>query len=189
MHYLNFQNCARGPILQATKDWRWIRNEESNRLHVDLGPDLELVTPFKLRLLTEDTHNNPNFSLLDAEFYQQVFSYMQQFGVWSDPVCCQIALNATAAKHYLLPVQPKSWFFKEYDGSAAITEAIVVLESEMQKGEFLIVECGQESSLCINLHNEFKLSEHLILEPFQAIKVLNNRIQPLMIKQKSAQSA
>ncbi len=189
MHYLNFQNCARGQILQASKDWRWKRSEESNRLHVDLGPDMELITPYKLRLLTEDTRVNPNFSLQDAEFYNQVFCYLQQFAVWSEAVCCQIALNATAAKHYLLPMQPKSWFFKPYLGASAINDAVVVLESDCQQGEFLIVECGSEASLCINLQAEFRLDEHLILEPFQAIRVLNNRIHPLMAMQKSAQTA
>ncbi|CCQ11838.1 hypothetical protein PALB_27390 [Pseudoalteromonas luteoviolacea B = ATCC 29581] len=175
--------------MQASKDWRWTRSEKSNRLHVDLGPDLELMTPFKLRLLTEDTRGNPNFSLQDAEFYNQVFQYLQQFAVWNDAICCQIALNATAAKHYLLPMQPKSWFFKTYEGTAPINDAVVVLESECQRGEFLIVECYSEASLCINLQTSFQLDEHLVLEPFQAIKVLNNRIHPLMQPNKSAKTA
>ncbi|MFC3032095.1 cell division protein ZapC domain-containing protein [Pseudoalteromonas fenneropenaei] len=175
-------------MVQASKDWQWIYSEEVNRLLVDLG-EFQLVTPFKLRQLTEDTRDNPAFSIQDAAFYNQVFQYLQQFGVWREPEICQIALNATAAKYYLLPMQAKSWFFKPYQGGTAISDAIVVLKSAHQQGEFLLVDCGAEASLCINLQGPYHLDEHLVLEPFQAIKVLNDRIHPLIITQKSAQSA
>ena len=83
----------------------------------------------------------------------------------------------------------KSWFFSEYTGNADRTEAIIALTSSEQTGEFFIVECDSESSLCISLNAEFKLDEHLTLEPFQAIRVLNNRIHPLMLADKINKTA
>ena len=71
---------------------------------IDLGDELVLCTPFRVRQLTEDSAANPNFNLNEAEFYQSVFTYLCGFGVWSEPRCCQITLNATAAKFHLQPM-------------------------------------------------------------------------------------
>lgn len=175
--------------MQASKEWQWLRCYERNRLLIDLGDELQLCTPYRLYQLTGDSESNPNFCIDDAEYYQNVFFYLQNFKVWTDAQCCQIALNATAAKFHLKPMLAKSWFFNEYTGNADRTEAIVALSSSVQTGEFFIVECDLETSLCISLNETFKLDEHLTLEPFQAIRVLNNRIQPLMLADKNTKSA
>ncbi|RJE77648.1 cell division protein ZapC [Pseudoalteromonas sp. MSK9-3] len=176
-------------MVQASKEWQWQLCSHRNRLLVDLGEDLSLCTPFRQRQLTQDIVHSPNFSLNEAGYYQNVFAYLCKFAVWSEAQCCQIALNATAAKFYLLPVQAKSWFFHPYQGGEACTEAIISLHSKTQTGEFFIVEYCEESSLCINLTANFKLDEHLELEQFQAIKVLNDRIHPLVIADKIIKSA
>jgi cell division protein ZapC len=175
--------------VQASKEWQWLRCYERNRLLIDLGDELQLCTPYRLYQLTGDSESNPNFCIDDAEYYQNVFFYLQNFKVWTDAQCCQIALNATAAKFHLKPMLAKSWFFNEYTGNADRTEAIVALSSSVQTGEFFIVECDLETSLCISLNETFKLDEHLTLEPFQAIRVLNNRIQLLMFADKNIKSA
>jgi cell division protein ZapC len=175
--------------VQASKEWQWQLCSQRNRLLVNLGEELSLCTPFKHHQLTQDIYHSPIFSLSEAGYYQNVFTYLCKFGVWSEAQCCQIALNATAAKFYLLPVQAKSWFFQSYQGGGACTEAIVGLHSNIQSGEFFIVEYCEESSLCINLTTDFKLDEHLVLEQFQAIKVLNDRIHPLEIADKFIKSA
>jgi cell division protein ZapC len=166
--------------LQASKEWQWVSCHQRNRLLVDLGEDMVLCTPFRLRQLTEDAAANPHFSLNEASYYQNVLAYLCDFNMWSEPQCCQIALNATAAKFYLLPVQAKSWFFTTYAGTTPCTEAIVKLQSQQQEGDFFIVEQSEGTCLCIGLSPEFALDENLTLEQFQAIKVLNDRIHPLL---------
>lgn len=175
--------------MQASKEWQWQLCSQRNRLLVKLNQELSLCTPFRQRQLTLDIIENPKFSLNEAEYYQNVFDYLSKFSVWSEAQCCQIALNATAAKFYLLPVQAKSWFFKSYNGFEPCTEAIIYLQSKSQIGEFFIVEYCEEASLCINLTAEFMLDEHLKLEQFQAIKVLNDRIHPIVISDKIIKSA
>ncbi|WP_440055990.1 cell division protein ZapC domain-containing protein [Pseudoalteromonas sp. T1lg65] len=175
--------------MQASKEWQWIRCDKRNRLLVDLGEELQLCTPFRIRNLTEDSATNPNFSLSEAEFYQSVYTYLNHFGVWSEARCCQIALNATAAKFHLQPMQAKSWFFKPYVGNQHVTEAVVQLNSKRDCGEFLIIEHDGQASLCLSLNDNFVLDEGIMLEQFQAIKVLNDRLAPLVINQLSHKTA
>ncbi|ALU41787.1 cell division protein ZapC domain-containing protein [Pseudoalteromonas rubra] len=176
-------------MLQASKEWRWIRCSHRNRLLVDLGEDLQLCTPFRLRQLTEDSLHSVDLSVDEAAFYRNVYDYLLGFKVWSEPQCCQIALNATAAKFHLLPVQAKSWFFNCYNGGQPLCEAVVTLQSRCQSGEFLIVDHNQETSMCINLTQGFMLDENIELEQFQAIKVLNDRVHPLIQVHKMTQTA
>ncbi|OHU96700.1 cell division protein ZapC domain-containing protein [Pseudoalteromonas byunsanensis] len=176
-------------MLQASKEWQWISCRQRNRLLVDLGEELILCTPFRLRQLTQDAHSNPHLSINEAAYYQNVFAYLRSFSIWSEPQCCQIALNATAAKFYLLPVQAKSWFFESYTGDQPCTEAIVRLRSAQQEGDFFIVEQVDGACLCISLSPKFALDENLELEQFQAIKVLNDRVHPLISCNKISQMA
>ena len=175
--------------MQASKEWQWFRCSERNRLLINLAEDLQFCSPYRIHQLTGDSATNPLFCIDNAEFYHNVFDYLQSFNVWNDAQCCQIALNATAAKFHLKPMLSKSWFFHEYVGKADRTEAIVSLSTSQQAGEFLIVECDNESALCINLNKSFNLDENLALEQFQAIRVLNNRIQPLMFSDKIIKTA
>ncbi|RRS08305.1 cell division protein ZapC [Pseudoalteromonas sp. J010] len=175
--------------MQASKEWQWIRCEKRNRLLIDLGEELQLCTPFRIRHLTDDSASSPTFSLNEAEFYQNVFDYLCGFSVWSEPQCCQIALNATAAKFHLQPMQAKSWFFKPYNGCEPVSEAVVCLRSKQSQGEFLIIEHDGKASLCLSLSQQFILDEGIELEQFQAIKVLNDRLSPLVLSNLVHQSA
>lgn len=166
-------------MLQASKQWKWIACPVRNRLLIDLDQDMQLCTPYKLRQLTDSVLADPNFSLADAAFYQQVYQYLDGFNVWKAAQLCQIALNATAAKFYLKPMLAKSWFFDPYTGSEPSVEAVVKLQSRLQAGEFLIIEHCKDASLCISLAEHFQLDENLSLNQFEAIRVLNNRVHPI----------
>ncbi|MGO2010320.1 MAG: cell division protein ZapC domain-containing protein [Pseudoalteromonas sp.] len=176
-------------MFQASRQWKWVACTKRNRLLVDLDQDMQLCTPYKLRQLTDSIKQQSHFSLDDAAFYQQVYQYLDSFKIYSSAELCQISLNATAAKLYLKPVLAKSWFFKEYTGSEPSVEAIVKLSSVVQTGEFLIVEHTQDASLCINLSEHFKLDENLHLNQFEVIRVLNNRVHPILNKISHTQTA
>ena len=168
-------------MLQASAQWNWYACSQSNTLRLDMGPEMAFCTPYKLRQLTDLAFDNPHFNLRDAEFYQQVTSYLANLGCWSPSQICQIALNATAAKFYLKPVLAKSWFFTPYLGSLPSTEAIVNLQSVSDSGQFLIVDHSEHASLCLCLENLFSLDENLSLKQFEVIRVLNDRIHPINI--------
>ena len=150
---------------------------------------MQLCTPYKLRQLTDCVFENPRFSLEDAAFYEQVYNYLDGFELYKPAQICQIALNATAVKFHLKPVLAKSWFFEEYTGTQPSTEAIVKLTSKAQTGEFLIVEHCPDASICLNLNETFKLDDNLSLEQFEVIRVLNNRVHPLLLEQYHTKSA
>ncbi len=167
-------------MLQASKEWSWFACHNTNRLLLDLGPEMQFQTPFKIRQLTEHVLDNPDFSLEDAAFYKDVYQYLSGFTLWTPAQLCQIALNATAAKFHLKPVLAKSWFFAPYQGSEPSVEAIVTLRSGQDRGHFLIVDHDAQGSLCLYLENAFALDENLTLNQFEVIRVLNDRIHPLM---------
>ena len=166
-------------MLQASKQWKWIACPVRNRLLIDLDQDMQLCTPYKLRQLTDAILTQPNFSLEDAAFYQQVYQYLAGFNLWNGAQLCQIALNATAAKFYLKPMLAKRWFFEPYKGNEPSIEAVIKLQTSEQSGEFLIVDHCKEASLCICLSEHFKLDENLSLNQFEAIRILNNRVHPI----------
>ncbi len=169
-------------MLQAQQYWQWLFCEQHNVLLLDMG-DMQFATPFKRRQLTDEAFSNPNFNLQDADFYQQVCQYLSTFSIWTNAQICQIALNATAVKHYLKPMLAKSWFFNSYTGTAPNQEAIVQLTSKAQSGQFLIVDCDQSASVCLCLEPQFALDDNLSLMQFEVIKVLNDRIEPLFYAQ------
>ena len=176
-------------MLQASKQWQWITCPNKNRLLLDLNDDMQLCTPYKLRQLTDSVFKNPRFSLEDAAFYEQVYNYLDGFELWSAAKICQISLNATAVKYHLKPVLAKSWFFEEYTGTEPSVEAIVKLISKAQTGDFLIVEHCPDASICLNLSETFKLDENLSLAQFEVIRILNNRVHPILNQQYQSQTA
>lgn len=176
-------------MLEAQPSWQWQVCHKQNRLLLDMNEQMQFCTPFKLRQLTEEALKCPQFTSEDAAFYQQVCEYLTSFALWSDAQVCQISLNATAVKHYLKPVLAKSWFFNVYSGSQPNREAIVQLQSTQQLGQFLIVDCDQSASTCICLEPEFALDENLSLQQFEVIKVLNDRVAPLIGAQETQKRA
>ncbi|PAJ75378.1 cell division protein ZapC [Pseudoalteromonas sp. NBT06-2] len=176
-------------MLQASQNWSWIACYKSNALLLDMGNEMSFSTPYKIRNLINDALKNPSFSLTDANFYQQVFAYLDGFKLWNEAQICQMALNATAVKHYLKPMLTKSWFFEIYQGRDPSLDAIIQLKSKNQMGQFLIVDYTSEGSVCICLENEFNLDENFKLKQFEVIKVLNDRVHPLIVKLKQQKRA
>jgi cell division protein ZapC len=171
-------------MLQAGKDWRWYACENRNRLVLFVESTQEaLVMPYKFRQLTQSAIEGGAFSLEDAALYEQICHYLAAFNLWNDGEIAVIALHATAAKLQLKPVLAKSWFFKPYQGQTPSTEAIITLNSHKESGQFLIIECDGESSLCMCLEHQMKLDEHFTLTRFETIKVLNDRVNPILINQ------
>ena len=177
-------------MLQAGKDWRWLTCKERNRLvlYVESTRE-ELVMPYKTRQLTQAAIEGSCFSLEDAALYEQICHYLSAFSIWSEGEIAVIALHATAAKLHLKPVLAKSWFFKPYQGHTPSTEAIITLNSQKQSGQFLIIECGNDASVCMCLEHQMQLDDNFSLSRFETIKVLNDRVNPILINQSQLKRA
>lgn len=177
-------------MLQAGKDWRWFTCENRNRLVLFVeSTQEELVMPYKTRQLTQSAIEGGCFSLEDAALYEQICHYLAAFNLWTEGEIAVIALHATAAKLHLKPVLAKSWFFKPYQGHIPSTEAIITLNSHQQSGQFLIIECDGESALCMCLEHHMQLDENFSLNRFETIKVLNDRVNPILINQSQLKRA
>ncbi len=176
-------------MLQASQKWKWFVCPTSKLLKLTMGEEMVFITPYKLRQLNNGALKNPAFSLEDAAFYEQVYSYLNEFSFWSQPQLCQISLNATAIKFYLKPILAKSWFFSTYLGDEPSVEAIVHLNSKQGMGNFLIVDQSDGACLCMCLEHDFNLDENLSLKQFEVIRVLNDRIHPVLLTHTMQQRA
>ncbi len=164
-------------MLADSRHWTWIACDKTGYLHLDLGPDVALCTPFKLRRLIKQDKTRA-FSLAEAQFYEQVSDYLKTFQLWSDAKICQIAINATAAKFQLKPELAKSWFFHTYHGNHTNQSAVIELNAKSHSGLFLIIEHNQDSVLCLNLEDDIELDAGIHLKACDVIRVLNDRIHP-----------
>ena len=177
-------------MLQAGKDWRWFACETRNRLVLQVtSTQEELVTPYKLRQLTESSLHTQPFSLEDAAFYEQVCQYLSSFKLWNEGEIAVIAIHATAVKLHLKPVLAKSWFFKPYKGYTPSTEALIELHSHKQSGQFLIIDCDSENCLCLCLESAMQLDDNFSLTRFDTIKVLTDRVNPILITNRELKRA
>lgn len=125
-------------MLQAQRHWQWQISSEQNRLVLDMG-EMQFCTPYKLRQLTDEALSEPQFNLLDADFYKQVGEYLSTFNLWSDAQICQIALNATAVKHYLKPVLAKSWFLRHTPAEISIKKPLLALLHSAKAASFSLL--------------------------------------------------
>lgn len=89
----------------------------------------------------------------------------------------ELAVNATAAKRFHKPVQPKSWFFDMQDLMLEPEEGVFYqLSNAFNQGHFLTVDVEEKASLCLALDLDgFVLAEDKHLTFAEPIRVMNNR--------------
>ncbi|GLS84622.1 cell division protein ZapC [Paraferrimonas haliotis] len=168
-------------LLMPNTDWQWIYNEQRNCLTISLGEEYEFLTPYCSRVLIPDALTNVEFDCEHAQYYIAFIESLQSAANISSAQKVQMALNATAAYFLLKPQMPKSWFFKE--SSELVYPKVgkvcsLQLENE-QKVAVVVIEAGIQASVVLMVHDEVQLSSKKSLSQFDAIKVMNNRLQPL----------
>lgn len=97
---------------------------------------------------------------------------------WSTPHQVQLVLNAIAVSRFYKPLMPQSWFFHEQQAHV-IPEmgSLVWMDTPHGRGEFMVIEAGDQASVCLNLTDELVLTNSKTLPRFAVIKVMNNRMQ------------
>lgn len=165
-------------ILEPARHWAWHYDSKQDRLVTDLGEQWLFVTPYSSKWLIPDARQGGCFDLDDAAFYQQALDHIRVFAQLSDAACVQIALNACAIRRFAKPTMPKSWFFAENPQGEQNSGALVSLQTAFGRGQCLVIERQDNSSLCMLIDEPLALSDSQTLHSFQMVKVMNNRLWP-----------
>ncbi|WKE67364.1 cell division protein ZapC [Gallaecimonas kandeliae] len=167
-------------ILEPAHNWAWQYDPAQDRLSIALGGDWLFVTPYGSKWLIPDARSGGAFDVDDARYYEAVLEVLAGAQAWSDAQMVQIALNACAIRRFAKPSMPKSWFFAENPQAQQLgaCPALLSLQSAFGRGQCLALESFESSTLCMLLDASLALSDSQCLEPFQVVKVMNNRLWP-----------
>ena len=88
-------------------------------------------------------------------------------------------LNAIAVSRFYKPLMPQSWFFGEQHPLVIPQNGdLVLMNTPHGNGEFMVIEAGEQASVCLNLTADLVLTTSKTLPRFGVIKVMNNRMKP-----------
>ncbi|MDP2560366.1 cell division protein ZapC [Psychrobium sp. 1_MG-2023] len=177
-------------LIKPSRDWQWNFCQDKNRLTLDMGSEMLFVSAFKKNELVNDAFMTQGFSIDHTEdFYLFVEKIEQQLEIPSDFIY-QIALNALTAKAFYKPLMPKSWFFSIAAGvSSAQPGKVVHLQSAHETRHYVIVESNSSASTLLLIEREHQLDERKVLNQFDLIRVMNDRLMPIKIQQLAKESA
>ncbi len=165
-------------MLKPSDKWTWYYDDTEQHLMLDLGDDMVFKTNLSKKLIVDCAIGVNEFSVDDASAYQTYKEQIAHLDL-SEPRQAELALYCVAAKRFHKPVQPKSWFFDCIsDGLNAPVEGdFVQLSNSYSDGYFLVLEVGDNSSLCASINLEaFVLNGVKSLGFGQAIKVMHDRM-------------
>ncbi|TCI03163.1 cell division protein ZapC [Corallincola luteus] len=165
-------------LMQPRQGWRWYFDESADRLCVALDDDMHFKTHFRRKQLCPVALQSQPFSTDDAKEYHQILEVLLAYKLLPQPLLVQCALNAVAAKRFLLPMMPKSWFFTPGAAQLNVHNDLLV---ELQclsgaVGQFLVLETTEQACLCMLLDDSIALSDSKSMQMFDCIKVMNDRV-------------
>lgn len=172
--------------MQASQNWRWVFNPETQQLSIELGDGLVHACPYKTSKLISMHAMNAAFTLEDAVEFQEVFDVLSGYERWSPMQIVQIALNHTIIRRFGRPQMPQSWHFQQQTQAPDYhlqKGVLVELNSGMASATFVILGVDGEFAECMLLDKQMELSEIKSLSEFDVVKVLINRLQASRIIQ------
>ncbi|WP_299495157.1 cell division protein ZapC [uncultured Shewanella sp.] len=171
-------------LLMPNKEWQWVYNDSYNVLSVSLGDEMEFLTPYTPKVLIPDAKTSQIFSVEHAKYYIQVAERLKQALSCNDAHIVQMALNATAAYFLLKPEMPKSWYFTVSDVCVySEVGKLFHLQTATEQVTVLVVEPGLQASLIMLLSERCMLTEKKSLKQFDTIKVMHDRLLPLVVRE------
>ncbi|WP_394244405.1 cell division protein ZapC [Vibrio astriarenae] len=165
-------------MLKPRDNWTWYFDDTGNHLMLDLGDNMLFKTNLPRKLLVDYAVGTNVFCVDDATSFQTFKESLTHLDL-SEPRQAELALYCVAAKRFHKPVQPKSWFFSEGQGSPCRLHEgnLVNLSNEFGKGLFIILEVGENVCLITPVELEgFTLREGKVLAFGEPIKVMHDRI-------------
>ncbi|GAA5217802.1 cell division protein ZapC domain-containing protein [Corallincola platygyrae] len=165
-------------FMQPNQGWRWYFDKEADRLCITLDDDLHFKTHYKGKQLCPIAHQSQAFSTEDCKNYNLIAEMLLGYKLLPRPLLVQTVLNAVAAKRFLLPVMPKSWFFAPGSSQVAVCEDLLIELSTVagQLGQFIVLESNEQASLCMLVDETLRLNDTKTMAMFDVIKVMNDRV-------------
>lgn len=185
-------------IIEPKECWHWgfCRNSDSLVLHLDTNLKFVCAIQHKqlISSVTPAAGSKYAFCMQDAELYYQVIEALSALSL-SDPQRVQIALNFIANSKFHRPLMPQSWFFdpqviQSYQAQVA---ELVELKGQFYSNttgllvngtaQFLVVETNESMSTLMLIDPELQLKSGKTLQTFQQIKVMNDRLRPVIAQE------
>lgn len=169
-------------LLMPTRGWQWKCNDTYGVLSVSLGSEMDFLTPYKMKTLIPDALMALEFDMSHAKFYIEFLDLLSKSLRITGALQVQLALNATAAHFLLKPQMPKSWFFST-SSMCVFSELgkIFHLSCQGEKARVLVVDTSVQASLVMLLDQELPLSDSKSLGQFECIKVMHDRLHPIIV--------
>lgn len=166
-------------ILVPNDSWQWNYDEKTDSLVLDLSDRMQFTTAFRSKQLTSQAKCSRQFTLDDASHYYHLLECIGELP-FSEAERVQIVLNAIAVIRFAKPQMPQSWYFREFNllHEAPLFGEVVTLVCESGHRDFLVIEPGDNASICLLLEGTMQLAEDKVLSAHSFIKVMNNRIIP-----------
>lgn len=157
-------------------NWLWQPDKASGRLLLKLNDSITFPTELKIDQLNSDCQGEMAFTAQDAESFiafRDTFinSDLDEQGQFT------VAVNATAASSYLIPIAAKSWLFRQVECQLPKRVGDKVQLSTQQSADYLILDTDEQSSLIILLSAEHYLNPARTLSQGQVVRVHNDRIK------------
>ena len=176
-------------LLMPKKDWQWKYNDALSVLNLSLGSEMEFLTPYTKRKIIPDAFFEVQFCVDHARFYIDMLEKLPKSIMVSDAALVQIALNATAAHFMLQSQMPKSWYYKQ-STTCVYSEIGKVFELRAEFNDSKILSLVVDSSIQVTtlmvLSIKCDIAENKCLKQFDVIKVMNDRLFPLLNKKQTA---
>ncbi len=164
-------------MLKPSDKWSWYYDANTSRLMLDLGEDMVFQTNLPKKLLVDCGFGHNEFSVDDATSFQTYREHISMLNI-DEYRQAELTLYCVAAKRFHKPVQPKSWFFDQQSCNHEPREGeIVQLSNSLGQGLFIVIEVGDNASLCacVDLQG-FHLNDTKQLAFGESIKVMHDRM-------------
>lgn len=162
----------------VTDIWQWQFDHEKQHLKLDVG-HCALEIAYARRYLQHTLPSVAPFDLTDAQRFNELKDYLEGLQLLADANQQFVLLvHAVAALRFIKPQLPQSWYFRFSEVAEwPPSHRICVLDSGLERGEFLLLEQDQRSSLCLLLNPRMSLSPTKKLKQYEVIRVLNDRLE------------
>ncbi|WP_081301141.1 cell division protein ZapC [Gilliamella sp. wkB178] len=166
-------------IFRPTDCWRWYFDNEYGNLMLEVSPEMLFRSCYSSKMLIPDVFGEFPFSVSDATAYYLFRDSCQSLNL-DESQQIELSINAIVAANFLKPQMPKSWYFSQQP-QLFVPKVADIVEVNIQEGNqratLLVVEAGENASLCIIAQPTFT-AMNKTFNFAEAIKVMNDRLTP-----------
>ena len=162
----------------SVANWQWFYDSERQLLKLAVD---ELVVDIDYPRAVLQTHlpDYSSFDINDADAFHRLHDYLESYSSLNMSEQFQACIHAVAALRFMKPALPQSWHFcfNQMLSEWPSEHLACTLDSGLDSCEFLIIEQGGRTSLCLLLAPSMRLSPTKVMRQYEVIRVLNDRLQ------------